>query len=71
MEGILYDISLFESPVAVIAGLALLAVAVGSILLGRMADEEKKGNSIFWAESPYTDVSEPAPAEPRSIPRAA
>lgn len=64
MEGILFDIEMFASPFTVLSGLALLAIGVGGILLGRMADEEASGKRIFWAESPFTDVSEAeAPAE--------
>jgi len=40
----------------------LLAIGACGILLGYMADEEASGKEIFWAESPFTDVSE-APAE--------
>lgn len=58
MEGILLDIGLFESPIAVLSGLVLIAVAAYGILLGHMADEEAKGNKVFWAESPFTDVAE-------------
>ncbi|MGZ9190579.1 MAG: hypothetical protein ACXW39_11040 [Nitrospira sp.] len=62
MEGILLDIETFTSPVTVLLGLVLLAIGVGGILLGNMADEEASGKRIFWAESPFTDVSE-APVE--------
>jgi len=71
MEGILYDIELFSSPIAVLAGLALLAVAACVILLGRMADEEAKGKRVFWAESPTFDIGETAPVESVKYPRAA
>jgi hypothetical protein len=58
MEGILFDIEAFASPVSVLLGLVLLAIGVCGILLGYMADEEASGKEIFWAESPFTDVSE-------------
>jgi hypothetical protein len=58
MEGILFDIEMFSSPIALLSGLALLAIAGCVILLGRMADKEAEGNQVFWAESPFTDVSE-------------
>ena len=57
MEGILFDIGAFISPVNVLLGLVLFAIGVGGILLGYMADEEASGKRIFWAESPFTDVS--------------
>ena len=57
MEGILFDIEAFASPITVLLGLVLLAIGACGILLGYMADEEASGNHIFWAESPFTDVS--------------
>ena len=35
----------------------LLAIGACGILLGYMSDEEASGKVIFWAESPFTDVS--------------
>src|SRR3989304_7254129 len=40
MEGILFDIEMFASPVTVLLGLVLLAIGVCGILLGYMADKE-------------------------------
>ncbi|HSE14470.1 MAG TPA: hypothetical protein VLB08_02665 [Candidatus Deferrimicrobium sp.] len=57
MEGILFDIEMFASPITALLGLVLLAIGVCGILLGYMADEEASGKHIFWAESPFTDVS--------------
>ncbi len=63
MEGILFEIESIVSPIAVLSGLVLLAVAACGILLGHMADEEAKGKKVFWAESPFTDIGEAAPKE--------
>ena len=72
MEGILLDIEMFASPVTVLLGLVLLAIGVCGILLGHMVDEEASGKEIFWAESPFTDVSEgEAPVESVKYLRAA
>ncbi len=57
MEGILFDIEMFTSPVTALLGLVLLAIGACGIFLGHMADEEASGKHIFWAESPFTDVS--------------
>ena len=57
MEGILFDIEMFTTPVTVLLGLVLLAIGACGILLGYLADEEASGKAIFWAESPFTDVS--------------
>ncbi|MHB1025925.1 MAG: hypothetical protein ACYC24_09520 [Desulfobacteria bacterium] len=48
----------FIGSVAYMGGVALLAFVASGILLGYMADEEASGKRIFWAESPFTDVSE-------------
>jgi hypothetical protein len=71
MEGILFEIETIGSPIAVLCGHALVAVAAYGILLGNMADEESKGKPVFWAESPFTDIGETAPAEGVKYPRAA
>ena len=63
MEGILLDIEALASPVTVMYGLVLLGIGVACILIGYMADEERSGKRIFWAESPFTDVSEGPPVE--------
>jgi len=70
MEGILFGIEMFETPVTVLLGLVLLAIGACGILLGYLADEEASGKEIFWAESPFTDVSE-TPAESVTYRRAA
>jgi hypothetical protein len=58
MEGILFDVEMFSTPITVLLGLVLLAIGACGIVLGHMADEEASGKGIFWAESPFTDVSE-------------
>ena len=57
MEGILFDIEMFTTPITVLLGVVLLAIGACGILLGYMADEEASGKHVFWAESPFTDVS--------------
>jgi hypothetical protein len=71
MEGILFEIEMFSSPIAVLSGLVLLAIAGCALLLGRMADSEAKGERIFWAESPFTDIGETEGAVGVKYPRAA
>jgi hypothetical protein len=56
VEGILFDIEMFATPVTALLGLVLLAIGVCGIFLGYLADEEASGKEIFWAESPFTDV---------------
>jgi hypothetical protein len=72
MEGILFDIEMFSTPVTVLLGVVLLAIGACGILLGYMADEEASGKEIFWAESPFTDVGVgEAPVESVTYRRAA
>ncbi|MFA6148213.1 MAG: hypothetical protein WC899_08395 [bacterium] len=62
MEGIALATEFIGSVFAYLGGIALLASVVSVVLLGHMAEEEASGKKIFWAESPFTDVSE-APVE--------
>ena len=62
MEGIALTTEFIGSVFSYLDGIALLAFVVSGILFGYMADEEASGKRIFWAESPFTDVSE-APVE--------
>ena len=57
MEGILFDIEMYSTPITVLLGVVLLAIGACGIVLGHMADEEASGKEVFWAESPFTDVS--------------
>lgn len=66
MEGIALATE-FIGSAAYLGGVALLAIGACGILLGYMADEEASGNRIFWAESPFTDVSE-SEASVESVP---
>ena len=70
MEGIALATEFIGSGIAYLGGVALLASVVSGILLGYMADEEASGKAIFWAESPFTDLSE-APVESVKYLRAA
>ena len=52
MEGILFDIELFTTPVTVLLGLVLLAIGACGILLGYMADEESEREGGFLGGVP-------------------
>ncbi len=55
MEGILFDATVFESVVAFLGGVALLATAAAMILLGSVAEKEARGERVFWAEWPVPE----------------
>lgn len=72
MEGIVLDAALFDSPVALLCGVAILAIAVAAILLGSVADAEAAGRRVFWAEWPLPEAEHEAPSpEAGRISRAA
>ena len=71
MEGILFPAEVFKSAVAFAGGLVLLAIAVGAILLGYVADEEAKGRRIDWLEEPLATPEESRHVEDVKLRKAA
>ena len=65
MEGILFDATAFESVVAFLGGIALLATVAAAILIGSVAEKEARGEKVFWAEWPIpeSETHEPAGTE--------
>jgi len=59
MEGILLEAGFLNSTMATAGLLVLLAVALGGIFFGYIADEEAKGRRIDWLEEPLTMGGEP------------
>ncbi len=55
MEGIILDMTAFESVVAFLGGIALLAIVAAAILLGYVAEKESRGERVFWAEWPVPE----------------
>ena len=58
MEGIALTTEFIGSVFAYMGGVALLACVVSVILFGYMAEEESKGNRLFWAEWPLPETGE-------------
>jgi len=50
MEGILADYLVLESGVF-LSALVLLLFAIGGVVLGYLADQQKAGKQFFWTES--------------------
>ena len=71
MEGIVLGTPVFESAVTFAGGLILLAVVLGAVLLGYIADEEAKGRRIDWFEEPLAMAGEPEQLEEVKLGRAA
>ena len=64
MEGIALATE-FIGSVAYLGGVALLAFVAATILFGYTAEEERKGNRLFWAEWPLPESKETAEEEYR------
>ena len=58
MEGIALTTEIIGSVFAYLGGVALLAFVVSVILFGYMAEEESRGNRLFWAEWPLPEAGE-------------
>ncbi len=71
MEGILYDVTTFESVVAFMGGIALLATVAAAILLGYVAEKEARGEKVVWAEWPIPEGETHGPAGPEELRMAA
>jgi hypothetical protein len=72
MESILIEMESFAPVWVFFAQLILLVLVATAILLGYTAEEESKGNRLFWAEWPLPGSGKPAsPAVERESLKAA
>ncbi len=71
MEGIIFDTAVFESVVAFLGGIALLAIVAAAILLGSVAEKEARGERVFWAEWPIPEGKTYGPAGMEEVRKAA
>ena len=71
MEGLFLETMPFNSAVAAAGLLILLAVAIGGIIFGYIADEEAKGRRIEWLEEPFATAGEPGKAQEVKLSKAA
>ena len=64
MEAILADYLVLESGVF-LSAFVLLLLAIGGVVLGYLADQEKAGKRFFWTESalPEAELREFLPRE--------
>jgi uncharacterized membrane protein len=69
MEAILVDYLVLESGVF-LSALVLLLLAIGGVVLGYLADQEKAGKRFFWTESSLPEA-ELRDFLPREVLRAA
>ncbi len=66
MEGILFETLTIEFAAAFSGLLVLIAVTAGVILAG-MAEEEREGGRLLWAEWPIAGTVETVPAPERKV----
>lgn len=59
MEGILFETELLNATIAAAGLVVMLAVAMGVILFGYVADEEARGRRLEWLEEPLAMAGEP------------
>jgi hypothetical protein len=71
MEGLVFGAEFLNPTIAVAGLLVLLAVALGGILFGYIADEEAKGRQIEWLEEPLAIGWERKPVEKVTLLKAA
>ena len=63
MEGIVLGTEFIGSVFTYLSGVALLAFVVSVVLFGYMAEEERRGNRLYWAEWPIPETGETAAEE--------
>lgn len=63
MEGIAMGTEFIGFVFAYLGGLALLAFVASAVFFGYMAEEERKGNRLYWAEWPIPETGETAAEE--------
>jgi hypothetical protein len=63
MEGIVLEPEAFTSFATWIGGAIVLALVVAGMFLGYMADEERRGRRLPWAEWPLPGTEEPSAPE--------
>lgn len=71
MDGVVFGPLVFASPGIFAAGLLVVAIAAGGMILGYLADEARMGRRTTWPELPADDIGQPPPAEKMEIRRAA
>ena len=59
MDGIFFGPAVFAAPGIFAAGVLVLAMSVGAMVLGYLADEARAGRSTTWPELPLPEVTAP------------
>ncbi|MCI0658691.1 MAG: hypothetical protein L0170_16690 [Acidobacteria bacterium] len=59
MDGILWSPAVFAVPGAIAAGVLVLVISAGAMILGYLADEARVGRPTTWPELPLPEVTTP------------
>lgn len=62
MEGAIYGIETAVSAFVSLSAFVLLVLSVAGICFGYMAEEEKSGRRLYWAEWPLPETERALPA---------
>lgn len=71
MDGTLWGPAVFTLPGAMAAGVFVLAISVGAMILGYLADEARMGRGTSWPELPAVATGYSTPTEKVEVRRAA
>lgn len=71
MEGIVFEAALLDATLAAAGLFVMLAVALGAVLFGYIADEEARGRQIEWLEEPLAMAGQSGQVEGLRLPKAA
>lgn len=71
MEGIVFEIALLDATLAAAGLFVMLAVALGAVLFGYIADEEARGRRLEWLEEPLAMAGESGQVEGLKLRKAA
>lgn len=57
MDGIFFGSAILTAPDILAAGVLVLAISVGAMVLGYLADEARAGRPTTWPELPLPEVT--------------
>ncbi len=63
MEGAILEPEIFGSLGMFFGGVIVLGIVCAIVLFGYMAEEEKSGKRLYWAEWPLPEAETPTPKE--------
>ncbi|MGH7772530.1 MAG: hypothetical protein ACREQA_09890 [Candidatus Binatia bacterium] len=71
MDGIFFGPAVLAAPGIFAAGVLVLAISVGAMVFGYLADQARMGRGVSWPELPVHETAQPTPATKAEVRRAA